>query len=179
VTFPKPYADRVAKLRVPGGFVLVAAFAWFSAPSPFSLAWGMPISIAGLALRAWAAGNLAKDRELATRGPYAFLRNPLYIGTLLVGMGLVAASRSVSLGVVFAGVFFLIYLPVIQLEEQHLRDIFPDYAAYARRVPSLLPRLVPVGQAFCFEPALYWKNREYQAALGFALGAALLIWKSV
>jgi protein-S-isoprenylcysteine O-methyltransferase Ste14 len=179
VNFPKRYADRVAKLRVPGGFLLVAAFAWFSHPSLFSLACGMPVSLAGLALRAWAAGNLAKDRQLATRGPYALLRNPLYIGTLLVAAGLAAASRSVPLGVVFAAVFFLIYLPVIQLEEQHLRDIFPDYAAYARAVPSLLPRLVPAGQALRFEPALYWKNREYQAALGFALGAALLIWKSV
>lgn len=179
MTFPKPYADRVAKLRVPGGFVLVAAFAWFSEPSPLALSCGLPVSLAGLALRAWAAGNLAKNQRLATQGPYAFLRNPLYIGTLLVAAGLVAASRSIALGAVFAAVFFLIYLPVIQLEEQHLRGIFPEYARYASQVPALLPRLVPAGHALSFDPTLYWKNREYQAALGFAAGAAWLIWKTI
>ena len=53
MSFPKPYADRVAKLRVPFGFILVAAFLWLSAPSMFSLAVGIPVSILGLALRAW------------------------------------------------------------------------------------------------------------------------------
>jgi protein-S-isoprenylcysteine O-methyltransferase Ste14 len=177
--FPKPYADRVAKLRVPGGFVLVAAFAWFSHPTLSSLAIGMPVSLAGLALRAWAAGNLAKNQRLATAGPYALLRNPLYVGTLLVAAGLVLASRSIPLGVVFAAVFFLIYLPVIQLEEQHLRSLFPEYADYARQVPSLVPRWAPAGRARSFQAALYWKNREYEAGLGFLAGAALLIWKSL
>ena len=94
VSFPKPYADFVAKLRVPSGFLLVAVFAWFSHPSPGSLAWGLPVSLAGLALRGWAAGCLAKNRQLATGGPYAYLRNPLYAGTLLVAAGLAIASRS-------------------------------------------------------------------------------------
>ena len=175
--FPKPYADRVAKLRVPGGFLLVAAFAWFSQPSPRSLLIGLPISLVGLALRAWAAGNLAKDRTLATRGPYTLLRNPLYVGTLLVAAGLVAASRSFALGAVFAAVFLLIYLPVIQLEEQHLREIFPEYAAYARQVHALWPR-VATENLMHFTPALYLKNREYQAALGFLIGVAWLAFKA-
>lgn len=175
MTFPKPYADRVAKLRVPGGFLLVAAFAWFSHPTWPSLLWGLPLSLSGLALRAWAAGNLAKNQQLATQGPYAFLRNPLYIGTLLVAAGLVIASRSVTLGLVFAAVFFLIYLPVIQLEEQHLRALFPEYATYAREVPSLFPRPTPTSPALTFDPKLYRKNREYEAALGFLAGAIWLI----
>ena len=92
MNFPKAYADRVAKLRVPGGFVLVAAFAWFSHPNALWLCYGVPVSFMGLALRAWAAGHLAKNQELTTSGPYRFLRNPLYIGTLLVAAGLVVAS---------------------------------------------------------------------------------------
>src|ERR1700720_1103634 len=127
--FPKPYADRVAKMRVPFGFLLVATFAWFSHPSLTSLAVGLPVSLCGLALRAWAAGCLAKNSQLAQSGPYAWVRNPLYIGTLLVAAGLVLASRSLGLGILFAAVFGLIYLPVIQLEEQHLRSLFPEYAA--------------------------------------------------
>jgi protein-S-isoprenylcysteine O-methyltransferase Ste14 len=177
LSFPKPYADRVAKLRVPFGFLLVAAFAWFSHPTPLSLAWGLPVSLCGLALRAWAAGHLAKNSTLARSGPYASVRNPLYIGTLLVAAGLVAASRSIGLGILFAGVFGLIYLPVIQLEEQHLRSLFPEYEGYAQRVPALLPRLRR-SSGPRFSPQLYRKNREYEALLGFLVGVALLIWKA-
>src|SRR5690606_30753053 len=95
----KRYADFVARLRVPSGFLLVAAFAWFSRPTPESLAWGLPVSLAGLALRTWAAGHLAKNERLATEGPYAHTRNPLYIGTSLVAAGLAIAARSVGLAV--------------------------------------------------------------------------------
>jgi protein-S-isoprenylcysteine O-methyltransferase Ste14 len=175
--FPKPYADRVARLRVPFGFLLVAAFAWFSRPTRTSLALGIPVSICGLLLRAWAAGCLQKNAQLAQSGPYAWVRNPLYIGTLLVAAGLVEASRSIGLGVLFAAVFGLIYLPVIQLEEQHLRSLFPEYAEYARRVPALLPRPRPVSGP-AFRPQLYLKNREYEALLGFLAGVALLVWKA-
>ena len=103
-TFPKPYADAVARLRVPSGFLIVAVFAWFSHPTRASLLSGAPVALLGLALRAWAAGCLAKNRELATGGPYAYTRNPLYLGTLLVAAGLVVASRSILLGALFAAV---------------------------------------------------------------------------
>ena len=141
IPFPKPYADAVARLRVPSGFLIVIVFAWFSRPTPESMAIGIPLSLLGLALRAWAAGCLAKNQQLATGGPYAYTRNPLYIGTLLVAAGLAVASRSIGLAVLFAAVFLLVYLPVIQNEEQHLRKIFPEYAAYAERVPALIPRI--------------------------------------
>jgi protein-S-isoprenylcysteine O-methyltransferase Ste14 len=125
--FRKSYADFVARLRVPSGFLLVAAFAYFSAPDTRSLVIGIPVSILGLMLRTWAAGHLAKNERLATGGPYAYLRNPLYMGTLLVAAGLVIASRQPLLAIIFAAVFVLVYLPVIELEEQHLRELFPDY----------------------------------------------------
>jgi hypothetical protein len=98
IRFPKPYADVVARLRVPSGFLIVAVFAWFSHPTALSLEIGLPISVLGLALRAWAAGCLAKNRELATGGPYAYTRNPLYLGTLVVAAGLSIAARSPGTG---------------------------------------------------------------------------------
>jgi len=177
--FPKPYADTVARLRVPSGFLLVAAFAWFSAPTASSLLIGTPVSLAGLALRAWAAGHLAKNQSLATGGPYAWLRNPLYAGTVTVAAGLAAASRSLPLALLFAAVFLLVYLPVIELEEQHLREIFPDYAKYAAQVPALLPKL-PYNsrkESSPFRMALYLRNQEYKAGAGFVVGLALLLWK--
>src|SRR6185312_13023034 len=113
VIFSNPYADTVAKLRVPCGFVLVAAFLWLSAPTLPSLAAGIPVSILGLALRAWAAGHLEKDSTLTVSGPYAWVRNPLYLGTLATAAGLVIASRRWELGILSAAVFVLIYLPVV------------------------------------------------------------------
>jgi protein-S-isoprenylcysteine O-methyltransferase Ste14 len=178
--FPKPYADAVARLRVPSGFLIVIVFAWLSRPTADSLAWGVPVSIAGLALRAWAAGCLAKNQKLATGGPYAYTRNPLYVGTLLVAVGLTIAARNPYLGVLFAAVFLLVYLPVIQLEEQYLRVLFPaEYAAYADQVPALVPRLTPYPKKSVnpFQWTLYLKNQEYQAAAGYLAGALFLLWK--
>ena len=179
IAFPKPYADAVARLRVPSGFLLVIVFAWFSRPTPPAMAAGVPLALAGLALRAWAAGCLSKNRQLATGGPYAYTRNPLYIGTLLVAAGLAVASRSVGLAALFAAVFLLIYLPVIQNEEQHLREIFPEYAAYAERVPALVPRFTRARENTPnpFRGGLYLKNQEYQAGLGFLAGMLFLLWK--
>jgi protein-S-isoprenylcysteine O-methyltransferase Ste14 len=173
--FPKPYADRVARLRVIAGFVMLGAFAYFAHSTPGSLQIGLPISLAGLALRAWAAGHLAKNQRLATSGPYAFTRNPLYLGTLVTAMGLAAAGDSPGLGVLFAVLFIAVYLPAIELEEQHLTAILRDYAAYAARVPLLVPS-IPTGlgrERFSF--AQYLKNQEYQALAGWLIACAWLV----
>ena len=175
--FPKPYADRVARLRVATGFLLVAAFAWFSQPTITSLIWGIPVSALGLLLRAWATGHLEKNIRLAESGPYAYVRNPLYLGTMLVAAGLVIASRRWLLAVLFAVVFVFIYLPVIELEEQHLRHLFPSFEAYAQRVPALWPTRGASKSDYHFQWALYVRNREYQALLGWLAGMALLVAK--
>jgi protein-S-isoprenylcysteine O-methyltransferase Ste14 len=175
--FPKRYADLAARLRVPSGFLLVAAFVWLSRPTTRSLAAGIPLALAGLLLRAWAAGCLAKNEQLATGGPYAYTRNPLYLGTLLVAAGFALAALSAGLAVLFAGVFLLVYLPVIQNEEQHLRKLFPEYAAFASEVPVLWPKFRAIPARSAFRWSLYRKNQEYQAAAGFALGLLCLLWK--
>lgn len=180
--FSKPYADAIARLRVPCGFVLVAAFLWLSVPTLASLAAGIPVSILGLALRGWAAGHLQKDSTLTDSGPYAWVRNPLYLGTLTTAAGLVIASRRWELGILFAAVFVLIYLPVVDLEEQHLARLFPAYSTYIRRVHKLIPRVpypTPEDSTQHFRWKLYRYNREYQALLGFLVGAALLLWKAL
>ncbi len=176
--FPKPYSDFVARLRVPSSFLLVVAFAWLSRPSWASLVAGIPISLLGIVLRGWAAGHLAKNRNLARGGPYAHLRNPLYVGTLTVAAGLAIASRQPWLAVLFGAVFLFVYLPVIELEEQHLRKLFPEYARYAEDVPALLPRWSEGGDDSRFSWPLYRRNQEYQALLGFLAGLALLAWKA-
>lgn len=175
--FPKAYADAVQRLRVPGGFVLLAAFVWLAQPDAHSIGWGMPFCLAGLALRTWAAGHLAKNERLAQSGPYAWVRNPLYSGSLLIAGGVVIAARSALLAVIFTAAFLLVYLPVIALEEQHLRQLFPDYEAYARQVPAFLPRR-PIPSQEPFRWQLYRRNQEWKAALGFAFALLVLLWKA-
>lgn len=177
--FPKPYADSVMRMRVPSGFLLAAAFAWLARPTLESIAWSIPISALGLWLRGWAAGHLEKNRNLATGGPYAYTRNPLYLGTLLVAAGVAVASRQWILGALFAAVFFLVYLPVIEQEEQHLRKIFPGYSEYADRVPLLIPSATPIPRSGSFRWSIYKRNEEYQASLGYLVGLAFLIWRAM
>jgi protein-S-isoprenylcysteine O-methyltransferase Ste14 len=178
VSFPKPYADAVAKLRVPFGFVLLAAFLWLSSPSMESLAWGVPVSLIGLSLRGWAAGHLEKNATLTDSGPYAWVRNPLYLGTLTAAAGLAIAARRWELGALFAAVFLLVYLPVVELEEQYLRELFPAFAEYERNVARLLPRPPRSTGAKRFRWAIYRRNEEYQAALGFLAALGVLAWKA-
>lgn len=176
--FPKHYADVVQRIRVPCGFALVALFAWLSVPTQASLAVGAPIAAFGLLLRAWAAGHLEKNTRLAASGPYAHVRNPLYLGTLLVALGLAVSARDPWLFLAFAVVFLLVYLPAIELEEQHLRQLFPEYGTYAGLVPMLRPRWRGALSAGRFRFSLYARNREYNAAFGLAAGLALLAWKA-
>lgn len=160
---------------------MVVAFAWLAAPDATSLMAGLPVAFAGLALRAWAAGHLEKDRDLAQSGPYAHVRNPLYLGTLTAAAGFAIASRRWELWLLFAVVFGLVYLPVVELEEQHLRKLFPSFGEFAGRVPKLLPRLsaATAGRSKQFRWSLYWHNREYEALGGFLAGSALLVWKAL
>lgn len=157
---------------------MLGAFAIFSHPTRKSLAIGLPASLVGLALRAWAAGHLAKNQKLAVSGPYSLTRNPLYLGTLLTALGFAAAGHSIALAVLFSALFILVYLPAIELEEQHLIAILPGYAEFAGRVPLLIPRRAPTLGRERFSLALYKKNREYQALLGWLIGAAWLLFKS-
>ncbi len=177
--FPKAYADAVAKLRVPAGFVMVAAFAWFSHPVAGSLAIGLPLSALGLLLRARAAGHLAKNQRLAVSGPYSMTRNPLYLGTLLTALGLAAAAESWGLALLFIALFGLVYLPAIELEEQHLMSILPGYSDFAARVPLLVPRWPRDLGPDAFSAALYRKNREYEALGGWLLGVVWLVLKTL
>lgn len=176
--FPKPYADLVQKLRVPIGLVVAAGFGWFAHPTARSLWAGLPLVAAGLALRAWAAGHLRKNQKLTTSGPYAWVRNPLYVGTLLaVGGCLIAASEPVLAWVTLAA-FLLIYTPVVEQEEQHLRKLFPEYEAYARQVPQFLPRLPRGRSGQRLSYAIYRRNKEYKALLGLLWAYAFLALKA-
>ncbi len=175
--FPKPYADLVMRLRVPSGFLLALTFAFLCYPTADSILPGLLLSLCGLFLRGWAAGHLRKNQDLIDGGPYSLTRNPLYLGTLLVALGLALSARSWPVFLISLAVFFLVYLPVMEQEEQHLVKLFPAYAEYANRVPLLVPRWPSSPGRSRFAFSLYWKNEEWKASLAYFLGLAYLVWK--
>jgi protein-S-isoprenylcysteine O-methyltransferase Ste14 len=176
--FSKGYADRVAKLRVVIGFVLVGLFAFLATPTLRNFFWGLPIAVAGLLIRGWAAGHLEKNQRLVTSGPYAWVRNPLYVGTFITAMGLAVMAKQPLLAWIFFLVFYFVYLPVVELEEQHLAKLFPEFREYAMRVRMFWPKYPEGGSGKPFEWRVYKKNEEYQAALGFLVGAIYLFWRA-
>jgi hypothetical protein len=134
--------------------------------------------IPGLVIRALASGHVRKNEALATSGPYAYTRNPLYLGSLLVAIGFAVAARSWWVAAGLVAMFFAIYIPVIRSEEAFLRERFPEFQEYANEVPRMIPRMTPAfrNEASAeFSMDLYLKHREYNALLGsLALVAALI-----
>jgi protein-S-isoprenylcysteine O-methyltransferase Ste14 len=175
----RSYGEWAGRLRVPMGFALGIAYLVFSQPTPPLLGLGAGIALIGVALRGWAAGCLEKNRTLARGGPYAYTRNPLYLGSLMMGAGFALAGRSWPLDIAFLALFAFVYWPVIRQEEAHLRQQFGEtYAQYAAGVPALFPvRLAASSEHDGFRWARYTGNREYEAALGYLGGVAFLILK--
>ena len=175
MAFPKRYAEVAARTRVPAGAVLAVAFLVIARPSWQSLGIGGLIALLGLLLRGWAAGHLAKYEELTTSGPYAYTRNPLYLGTLISAAGCAVAGSHIGIAVVVAAFFILFYLPVIEEEERYLRQTFDEYAAYEKRVAKFLPaQLFQRRRAGGFRLSLYKRNREPRALIAFGLLFAIL-----
>jgi hypothetical protein len=136
------------------------------------VAWSLVLVVPGLWLRAYASGYVKKNQELTTTGPYAYTRNPLYLGSMLIAAGFALALLSWPVALVLAIGFLVIYVPVIASEERFLRATFPGFDDYCRRVPRILPRFglsrAPEDGGH-FSLALYRKHREYNALLGVVL----------
>lgn len=178
VKFDKRLLQR---LRVPLGFLFAAVFIIFARPTLLSLAIGGAIALIGLAIRAWASGHIRKASALAVTGPYAYTRNPLYLGTLILGVGFTVAAGVWWLALLFCVLFTGIYLPVMRVEAEDMRRMFPqDFGEYQEHVPMLVPRLTPWKRSDeRFDVQLYLRYREYRAALGALFAIGLLAAKAV
>jgi len=163
---------RWVRWRARLGFPLAAICLWFVRPTPRSILTGAAIALAGLAIRAAAAGHLRKGETVAMSGPYARTRNPLYLGSALLAMGFVAASRSWAVAVLVAAYYLALYPFLMGREEAELRRKFGGpFDEYAKRVPLFWPRLrsaAGVGGTR-FSMAQYVRNREYNVAIGLAV----------
>ncbi len=169
------------RLRVPAGTVLGVVFLLLMHPSLRSLWIGSTIALAGSLLRLWAAGHLEKGRSLARGGPYAFTRNPLYLGSLLMALGVLLAGQVYWLLLPFAGFFAAFYFPVMRREEQELLQGYGDlFVEYAGRVPLFFPALrVAAGDRSAFRWSRVIANREHRTVAGLVLTLAFLAWRSM
>jgi protein-S-isoprenylcysteine O-methyltransferase Ste14 len=166
----RPLLARIARLRVPLGFLCAALALWLAVPTPRSLQIGLILALAGEAIRIWAAGHLEKGREVTASGPYAFTRHPLYVGSTVMGIGLSVAAGSLAVAVLVGAYLTLTLTAAIRTEERHLTEKFGDgYPAYREG-------RVSVARRFSLDRVI--RNREYRAMLGLAIGFALLAVKA-
>lgn len=172
------WAKIAKRIRVPLGFAFAVLYLWLAKPTPTSVVIGLALVILGIFVRTVASGHVQKNEQLATSGPYAYTRNPLYLGSLILAIGFAITGRNWWIGSGIVIFFLAIYLPVIRAEEDFLRSRFAEFAEYARHVPRLLPRLTPFGNRQSgFSSQLYWKHREYNAAVGACAIMAFLVAK--
>ena len=175
------------RIRVPLGFVFAIVFLWLAQPTWKTMLASLLLVVPGLWLRAYAAGYVRKNAELTRTGPYAYTRNPLYLGSVLIAFGFALAAASWIILLALALLFTAIYLPTIRSEESYLREHFAGFDEYAAKVPRLLPRLTPAAFPASenasrgkFSARQWLHHREYNALMGagaiyLALAVRLLL----
>jgi protein-S-isoprenylcysteine O-methyltransferase Ste14 len=163
-------ARRIARWRVPSGFVFAAVVLWLAQPSWSLLLIGAAVSLSGEAIRLWAAGHVEKSREVTRSGPYRFTRHPLYLGSSIIGIGIGIASGSAVVITIVLVYLATTITAAIRAEEAHLREKFgAEYDAYAAR------RAPPMDRVFSVRRAL--ENREHHAIAGLVIAFVLLALK--
>ena len=170
---------------MPLGFVVAIVFLLFAKPTTRLLLYSLILVAPGVWLRAYAAGYVKKNSQLTRTGPYAYTRNPLYLGSMSIAFGFVIASGKWWLAMLLAVMFAIIYIPTILSEEAFLKETFPAFREYKRRVPRLRPRLRParftdyVPGLGKFSRERYVHHREYNALMGAVAVYGLLIAKMI
>ena len=172
------WSQIARRIRVPLGFAFAVLYLWLARPTALSIAIGAIIALVGVLIRAVASGHITKNSELTTSGPYAYTRNPLYLGSIVIAVGFAVAALSLLVVIVVIAFFVAVYIPVILSEEDFLRSRFPAFDAYAREVPRLLPRFGHrTASSGSFSRDRYFQHREYNALIGTAVMIAALVVK--
>lgn len=170
---------NMRRLRLRAVWLLIVPFLWFAHPTPALLAAGGALGALGLLVRGWAAGTIHKERQLTTTGPYAYTRNPLYLGTFFLGLGITVAGGHWIWPALFLVFYVGVYGRTIRGEATLLGELFGErFRHYAANVPAFTPRLTPYrapgveGPGFTFDQ--YRRNREWEALLGALAGFGFL-----
>jgi protein-S-isoprenylcysteine O-methyltransferase Ste14 len=159
-------------MRTQAPWLLVLPFLWLAQPTPRWLAVGAAVGAVGLLIRGWAAGSIDKGRALAVSGPYAHTRHPLYLGSLVIGVGLALVGGDWIWPVAFVAFFAAVYLPTVRREAAELEARYGgEYREYATHVPACGVRLTAYGTegqhvSSGFAWSRYLRYREWEALLG-------------
>lgn len=167
--------SRLARARVPLGFLFAAVVLWLAQPTGLSLAIGTAVAALGEGLRVWAAGHLNKSREVTASGPYRWFAHPLYVGSSVMGIGVAIAANSLLVIACVAAYLGVTITAAIKSEEAFLRGKFGDaYDAYRRGGGRVQGE--ESGRAFSLAQAM--ANREYRALTGLVVAVLLLALKA-
>ncbi|MBP9733487.1 MAG: isoprenylcysteine carboxylmethyltransferase family protein [Candidatus Omnitrophica bacterium] len=159
---------RIFKLRFAVLYPAGIWALWTLRATERSLLYGCCIVAAGLLIRSWANGYAIKMDKLTTSGPYAFVRHPLYAGTLLMLIGFTVILNSHWWGVLFIFIFLAVYVDTMRKEERMLTDKFgDDYRRYRAVTPPLWTRFTAYaqGEKWPFAWERYWRSQEYKLIL--------------
>jgi protein-S-isoprenylcysteine O-methyltransferase Ste14 len=166
-------------MRTKAGWLIAIPFLVLARPTPELIVVGASLAALGLVIRGWSAGTIEKGESLAVSGPYALTRNPLYLGSSFIGVGLALAGGHWVWPAAFVAFFAAVYMPTMKREAGELSELFGSrYAEYAARVPPFLPRLTPYRpkstQSDVFQWGRYLRYREWEAALGVTAAFVVL-----
>lgn len=177
------FSNIISKWRVRSGLISTILSFILAKPTFYSLIGGAAIAALGLTIRIWACGNLRKEKELTTSGPYRYTRNPLYLGSMILGISTVVACQSWWVLGIFLLNFLIIYPVVILMEKKRMSQLFPEkYQKYSEQVPLFFPTLkpkLPRDPDNRFSWILYKQNNENRALIGSVIFYACLIIKTV
>lgn len=171
----------VIQHRIKLSYVFIVAALIFIRPSQQSILCGLPLILLGEAIRVWASGHIHKFKEVTHTGPYALCRHPLYLGHFLITCGFLVAGDQLWIGIAGVVVFWMIFIPTMQREENQLSEMFGnDYRDYMARIPRMIPRWHADVRAGSFDASLVKQHRELKNIFGLVIGlavfAALGIW---
>ncbi|MBU1932361.1 MAG: isoprenylcysteine carboxylmethyltransferase family protein [Candidatus Omnitrophica bacterium] len=164
----KERLKRWSKLRFAIIYPLSVFIVFFSVPDDRSIMSSVSFIIAGLAVRIWANGYAIKMDKLTTSGPYAFVRHPLYLGTILIAIGFIVMLKIYLAGAMFLILMVAVYRRTIQKEENMLIKKFNGtYAAYKRKIPAVLPTVFHYkeGEKWSFSLRRLIRSQEYKVFL--------------
>src|SRR5262245_45588575 len=180
---PLTVTRRLARWRVPAGFLVAAVVFILASPTRLSLMVGGAVAIAGESLRLWAAGHLRKSSEVTVSGPYRYFAHPLYVGSTIMGAGLAIACNRASVIALVAAYLLVTIGAAVRSEEAMLRGRFGSaYDSYRRggSAPRPSDQASEVSHpevARRFSLAQAAANREYRAVVGVLIAWLLLLFK--
>ena len=148
----------------------------FDPSDPLGMA-GAIMAIAGSLIRSWSAGVIHKNDKLATSGPYALSRHPLYLGSLTMAVGFLILVNEPLNFVALGILVLLVYVPKIRAEEALLSDLYPEaWVMYKRTTGILFPKSIPTDVRIPWSRQQWTKNREHHGFILMVMLMAVLTW---